>query len=303
MTTFPIKYTEPIYRPPAEASSLLIPVTIGCSHNRCAFCAMYRTKRFKVRTSDEINKDLRNAAKYLRERGQVCRKIFFCDGDALAAPFDLLASAAQGAQAFFPKLRRISLYASARNIMEKSIAELSELAQLKLNLAYAGLESGSDEILNLVSKGFSAQDMITASKKLQAAGWQLSLIVMLGLGGKALSKKHVQASAEVVSACAPTFLSFLTTVPVPETPYYERIEMGETQPLTSRELLEEMHAILEQTTPQPGTRIIFRANHVSNLFPLEGILPRDTEKLLSILKKWIAACPAGHYPSLDPRCL
>jgi radical SAM superfamily enzyme YgiQ (UPF0313 family) len=295
----PISYETPLYRPPAEAESLLLQVTIGCSHNRCSYCGMYRGKRYRVRTLPEITNDLEKAAEFCRRRGLPLRKIFMCDGDALAAPSETLEAAARRASELFPKLRRIGIYASVRNIIGKSVDELRRLSEHKLRLAYLGLESGSDEVLRLVEKGSSAAEAVEAAARLREAGWQLSLIVMLGLGGRALAKQHRLETARVVSAMSPEFFSLLTTVAVPGTPYHAITMRGEIEPLTVRELLEEMRDLLEGIEGREK-KIIFRANHVSNQFPLEGILPRDRALLLDTLEEWIRLCPEGVYPETDP---
>ena len=259
---------------------------------------MYREKAFRIRRLDEVERDLEIAASYYGKRGETVRKLFLCDGDALSAPSDIILSVLERANALFPGLRRIGVYATARNVLEKSDEELRLLRKQKLSIAYIGLESGSDEVLGSVRKGNTGREVIEAVGRLRQCDWQTSLIVMLGLGGRALSKRHREQTVEAVSQASPRFLSFLTTVAVPGTPYFRKIEKEELEPLTTLELLEEMHYLLKNICSQQS--MIFRANHVSNPFPLEGVLPKDRERLLSTLAAWIRECPAGVYPHSDP---
>lgn len=298
MLFFPIKYDPPVYRPPSEAESLLIPVTSGCSHNKCTFCGMYREKSYLVRPVPDILSDLEKALAFYQSRHIPVRKIFLCDGDALAAPMEVLVPVLERANELFPRLKRIGIYATARNILEKTDEELKALAQRKLNLAYLGIESGSDEVLRMVVKGNTAAEMKQASLKLMSSGWQLSVIIMLGLGGKKLTSIHSSETSKLISAIVPDFFSFLTTAPVPGTPYHAMIEKNRIEPLTTKGLLEEMRDILDNIVCEG--KIIFRANHVSNQFPLGGILPRDRAKLVDTLDEWISDCPEGSYPAIDP---
>ena len=300
---FPLTYAEPVYRPPSEAESLLLQVTIGCSHNACTFCAMYRDKRFTVRPLEDIRIDLQKAAGFFAASGyEAPRKIFFCDGDAHAAPTELLLAVLEETHSCFPKLQRVGIYASARTLLDKSTEELKALAAHKLNTAYLGVESGSDEVLELIHKKVTASEVIEACLRAREAGWKISSIIMLGLGGRELSAVHRRESAKVISLTAPNFLSFLTTTVVPGTPYARSIEKGELHPLTVRETLEEMHDLIRDIDPGAG-RIIFRANHASNLLPLEGILPRDRARLAETVASWTRSCPPDLYLSHDPRRL
>ncbi len=296
---FPIDYQTPVFRPPAEAYSLLVQVTLGCSHNRCLFCAMYKNKEYRVRRCEDIAAELESAAHFYRLHGEKVRKVFLCDGDALSAPTGLLVETLKRIHCLFPSVKRVGVYASARNVLEKTEEELTLLSSLKLSIAYLGLESGSDEVLKLTAKGNTAAEALEAAERLRRTGWQLSVIVMLGLGGRACIPDHRSETAKITSRMAPDFLSFLTTIPVPGTPYSALIDKGRIQPLTTRELLEEELFLVEHFEPA-GSKTIFRANHVSNQLPLEGILPRDRSKLAETLKEWISKCPAGHYPKQDP---
>ncbi|MBI2520334.1 MAG: radical SAM protein [Bdellovibrio sp.] len=282
MFDFPINYEAPVFRPPSEANSLLIQVTLGCSHNQCTYCGMYRTKKFQIRPIAQIKRDLEMAKSYFERYHISPAKIFFCDGDALAAPTDFLLECLHSVHAHFPNLQRVGIYATAMNILQKSDSELQSLSTLKLNMAYLGLESGHDEILKMVVKGNSAQEMIEASLKIKRCGWKLSTILMIGLGGKEMSGEHCLSSAEIVNKTSPNFFSYLVTTPVPGTPYHTMISRG--KPLTmlnEREELWEMRTILEHISEQQQNAIIFRANHVSNRVPFAGTLPRDRARLVA----------------------
>lgn len=296
----PIEYEGPVFRPPSEAASLLIQVTIGCSHNKCTFCAMYNKKKYRERSIQEISEDIYKARDWYQKIGEQPKRVFFCDGDALGADTSLLLKASHIVNNTFPELDRIGVYATCENILEKSVEELSLLSKNKINIAYLGLESGSDEVLSMIVKGNDSKEMVQASKKIIQAGFKLSVICMLGVGGRALSKIHCSETSKVVSQMSPDYFSFLTTTVVPNTPYHRAVEKKEIELLTTKELLQEMYAILSSITSINNQGIIFRANHVSNQFPLAGILPYDNQKLLDTLDKWIHQCPEGTYPDLDP---
>lgn len=287
----PIKYEAPIFRPPSEGRSLLIQVTIGCSNNKCTYCDMYRSKTYRVRSQVDIDADLEACFK----TGMVPDKIFLCDGDALGAPQEVLIATLEKINQLWPQVRRVGIYATAENILEKSEEELKLLASKKLSIAYLGLESGDDKVLHMIVKGNTALDMVEASLKIKRCGFKLSTIAMLGVGGRKLSKQHVRNTAKILSATAPQFFSFLTTFSVPGTPYHKMVERGSIEPLSSKELLIEMHDILEQATFDLNP-IIFRANHVSNMHPLGGNLPRDKNIILKTIASWINQTPEGVYP-------
>ena len=291
----PIQYDAPIYRPPSEWNSLLIQVTIGCSNNKCTYCDMYRSKKYRVRSFEEIQTDLIMAAKYYKQVGIIPEKIFFCDGDALGAPIELLVKCLDLVQTLFPNSKRVGIYATAQNILDKTPEELQLLNQKKLAIAYLGLESGDDQILHMIVKGNTAEQMLTASLKIKEAGFKLSSIVMLGVGGKKYSEQHVRNSAKMISATCPDYLSFLTTFAVPNTPYHRMVERGNIEPLTSKELLIEMRDILADCEVN-NANILFRANHVSNAKPIGGSLPSDKQQLIDVIDEWIANTPEGAYP-------
>jgi radical SAM superfamily enzyme YgiQ (UPF0313 family) len=254
---------------------------------------MYRSKSYRVRPQEEIDRELDACF----ASGMSPEKIFLCDGDALGAPQGVLVATLDKINTLWPKIRRVGIYATGSNILEKTEEELKLLSSKKLNIAYLGLESGDDKVLHMIVKGNTAAEMIEASLKIKKCGFKLSTIAMLGVGGKKYSKQHVENTARVLSATAPEFFSFLTTFSVPGTPYHKMVQRGSIEPLTSKELLTEMHDILKLANFDLNP-IIFRANHVSNLHPLAGNLPRDKDVILNQISKWINATPEGLYPEV-----
>ena len=291
MWNYPITYEEPVFRPPSEGRSLLIQVTIGCSNNKCTYCDMYRSKKYRERAFSDIEADIKKC----KSAGMSPDKVFLCDGDALGAPMELLEKTLLCLKEHFPDIRSIGVYATAENMLKKTDQELSRLHELGITIAYLGLESGDDKILHMIVKGNTAQEMIEGSLKVKKASIKLSTIVMLGVGGQKHSQAHIDQTAKVLSATCPHYFSFLTTFSVPGTPYHTMVERGLIQPLTSKMLFREMFEILDKAdfTQNP---VIFRANHVSNQFPLGGTLPRDKDKLVAAVKEWYELTPEGVYP-------
>ncbi len=282
MFAFPLQYQDPVFRPPSEANSLLLQVTLGCSHNQCTYCGMYRSKPFQVRPLNEVKLEIEKAKNYFARFKITPEKIFFCDGDALAAPTDFLLECLEQVNLAFPALKRVGIYATSMNMLEKSEAELRALSAKKMNMAYLGLESGSDRILKMVVKGNTADEMTEASLKIKSCDWQLSTILMIGLGGKEMSEEHTTESANIINSTSPNYFSFLVTTPVPGTPYHSMLSRGKPiTMLSEREELWEMRTILSQISKQQQNPIIFRANHVSNRVPFAGTLPKDRDRLVA----------------------
>jgi radical SAM superfamily enzyme YgiQ (UPF0313 family) len=293
----PINLEPPVFRPPSEGRSLLIQLTIGCSNNKCTYCDMYALKKYRVRSINDILLDIKKAHDFYQSKGKTPDKIFLCDGDALGAPMDVLIPTLDALNSVMPEIRSIGAYATAENILNKSEEELRLLSSKKLNIAYLGLESGDDQVLHMIAKGNTASEMLEASLKIKECGFKLSTIVMLGVGGRTFSKEHVLNTAKVIGETAPHFFSFLTTVAIPGTPYFKMVERGLIEPLTVKELLQEMHDILKLAEFKSNS-VIFRANHVSNMFPLAGVLPKDTAEILKTIKHWINETPEGIYPKI-----
>ncbi len=265
-----------IYRPPSEADSILIQLAVGCSHNRCAFCAMYVEKRYHVRPLDEVWEDVDTAARLHPS----ARRVFICDGDALSTGVETFAALCEHINARFPKLDRIAAYTNARDLLRCSPEDLRRLRALRFSLAYLGLESGSAAVLELIRKGASPEDMMEMARVARDAGIDLSAIVLLGAGGSALSADHIRGTIAVVNAMQPKYLSFLTAMIVPHTPLMTWTRQGTFEALTDRAILHEARAMLDGLDLR-GT--LFRMNHVSNLIALGGRLPVDKPTLLGQL--------------------
>lgn len=272
-----MRYHGTVIRPPSEADSCLLQITYGCSHNRCAFCGTYPDKPFQVRPLYEVLEDIAMASQRM---GDV-RRVFLCDGNALVLDIERLATVLDALSEAFPLLRRIGIYANARDILAKSPEDLATLRAKGLELIYLGLESGSDEVLRRVDKGATAADMVAAVIRAKEAGIRVSVIALLGLGGVDLSDQHADATAEVVNAMDPQYLSMLTLMLVPGTPLHRQWEAGEFRLPEPEELLGELRRVLAGTSGL--TRCVFRTNHASNYVPLAGTLSRDKQRLLDTL--------------------
>jgi radical SAM superfamily enzyme YgiQ (UPF0313 family) len=271
----------PVFRPPSEADSFILRVTIGCSHNRCTYCNMYRTVDFRVRTMDEIMAQINQAKGYK----DFIRRIFLADGNALVLATDKLLEILRALQENFPKLRRVSCYAGPNDILRKTPEELRSLSEAGLKLVYYGMESGDDEVLRHVNKGVTAQESIQAGQKIVAAGIKLSLMVIIGLGGKAGSRRHAHHTAQAVNAIRPTMLSALTLMMYRGSELRDEYERGEFEILSPVEIMGELHELIHAIDLPSEAHCLFRSNHISNYVALAGTLPHDKEKLLVDSKK------------------
>lgn len=269
-----MRYIGTVYRPPSEANSFLLQATIGCSWNHCTYCAMYRDKQYHVRPLDETLTDIAMAG---RQYGTQVRKVFVMDGDALAMGLDSWGPILQAIRCTFSKLRRVSCYATALNLLEKTPEELQRLRDLGLELLYIGPESGDDVTLKRIAKGASASDHVEASAKARKAGMKQSVIFLLGAGGVERSTEHALASAQLTTAMDPEFLSTLTLMPIPATPLYKLVESGRFVMPDVEELLQELRVIVAESNT---TNTVFRSNHASNYLPIGGRLPRDRAAIL-----------------------
>jgi radical SAM superfamily enzyme YgiQ (UPF0313 family) len=273
----PMRYEGTIYRPPSEADSYILQATVGCSWNACTYCAMYRDKSFRIRELDEILEDVRLARDDFGDRVE---KVFVADGDALAMPLEHWQPILAACRNAFPRLRRVSSYATAMNLLEKAPEELTSLKEQGLSLLYIGPESGDDLVLKKIAKGAGFEEHADAAAKAHAAGMKLSAIFLLGAGGIERSAEHAAASARLATAMDPRFVSLLTLTVVPSTPLATLEERGKFELPDVKGLLAEMRSFLAEASP---TNAIFRTNHASNYLPLAGRLPRDRDKLLALL--------------------
>jgi len=263
-----------VFRPPSEANSFILRVTIGCAHNRCTFCSMYRNVQFRARPISEIEPIITNTAR----RYPDLRRVFLADGNALVLSTEKLLEIIELLRTHFPKLARISCYGGPLDILRKSPEDLLRLKQAGLQMVYLGIESGDDDVLARVQKGVTADQMIEAGQKIIATGLKLSAMLVLGLGGRELTLQHARNSARVASAINPTMLSALTLMLHQGTPLRAEAEQGIFQPLSPYEFVLELKDLI--THLDMKTPCIFRSNHVSNMLPLAGTLPGDKKSLL-----------------------
>ncbi|WP_066501769.1 radical SAM protein [Abyssisolibacter fermentans] len=275
-----MKYEGIVYRPPSEAYSLIIQVTIGCSHNKCTFCNMYKSKKFRVRKIDDVIKDLIEA----RRNYKCVKRIFLADGDALILKNEELKKILVKIQELFPECERIGIYGSPKNILRKTVEELRELKQLGLGIIYLGIESGSDEILKCVNKGVSSSEIVKAGKKVVSSGIKLSVMIISGLGGKEKWKEHAEESARVLNEIDPDYFALLTLLIHPETQIYEDIKAGKVELLNPNEIMIETKHLIKNLKL---TNCVFRSNHASNYVALGGVFPKDKEIILKELEKAI----------------
>jgi radical SAM superfamily enzyme YgiQ (UPF0313 family) len=277
-----VRYEGPLYRPPSEADSLIVQATIGCSWNACTYCDMYRHKTYRVRPTAEILEDVALAAAAV---GEEVRKVFVADGDALAMTTDQWLPLLEAFRDSFPRLRRVSAYATARNVLEKTPAELTALGAAGLALLYIGPESGDDVTLQRIAKGADFAGHVDAARKAREAGMEISAIFLLGAGGVERSEAHALASARLASEMDPRFLSLLTLTVIPGTPQARLEDSGRFVLPDPPALLGELRTFIAEARP---TDAIFRTNHASNHLPLSGRLPRDRERLVALLDDALA---------------
>ena len=275
-----MRYEGKVFRPPSEARSLIIQATIGCSHNECTFCSMYKADKFRIRKTEEIIKDI-NAA---REDYRDINRIFLADGDALMIKTEELSNIIRYIKTVFPECERIGIYASPKSIMTKSIEELKELKKAGLSIAYLGLESGSDEILLDINKGATRDQIIKEANKLKDADILLSVTLISGLGGKEKWRQHAIESAKAINQINPDYLGLLTLMVEPDTILFNKVENGEFQLLSPKEVANETLILLENLNTDG---CIFRSNHPSNYISLKGTLNRDKDMMINQLKQAI----------------
>ena len=274
-----MRYEGVVYRPPSEGRSLIVQVTIGCAHNSCTFCNMYKDKKFRVRTMEEIMKDLLEAqAMY----GPYVRRVFLADGDALVMKTEDILTILKAVEELFPNAERVSSYGTAQDILRKSEEELKALAAAGLGIIYMGAETGDDEILKYINKGVTSAEIIAAGQKLKRCGLQSSITLISGLGGRGKVKEHARSCARLISAINPEYASFLTLRLYEDTPMYDDVVSGRFERITPDEIIDEMTEFL-QNVDSPGT--VFRTNHASNYVVLKGDFNRDIPAMLKQLEQ------------------
>jgi len=277
-----MRYEGMVIRPPSEANSYILQVTYGCAHNRCTFCGTYMDKPFRVRPTEEVLEDIALAQRRFPET----RCVFLADGNALVLDTELLGRILGALASAFPRLRRVGIYANARDVLHKTEAGLAALRQQKLTVVYLGLESGSDEVLRRVHKGITAAEMVEAVQKLKRAEMRTSVIALLGLGGKELSAEHARETARVVSAMDPEYFSMLTLMLIPGTELHRQWRQSTFELPEPEDLLGELRQVIAHCDGL--SRCVFRTNHASNYLPLAGTLSRDKAELLGAIDEAMA---------------
>lgn len=288
MTIVPIRYVEPVFRPPSEAESLILPVTDGCSWNKCTFCEMYAApqKRFSPRDEEEVLDAIRRCGERFADS---VKRVFLADGDAMTLSTRRLAAVLGAVRRDLPGVRRVSSYCLPRNLRRKSVEELAELKALGLSLVYVGAESGDDEVLARVNKGETFETAREALEKLGEAGIKRSVMILNGLGGQALSWQHAQKSAALMNAAQPEYLATLV-VSFPKGEARLRESFPAWEPLGVLGLMQEMELFLSELELN---RTVFRSDHASNWLILKGTLGADKPRLLQELRAAIAAPEAA----------
>ncbi len=277
-------YDTPVFRPPSEAESFILRVTRGCAHNSCTYCNMYRGVKFEKLSDDQI---MRQIAMAYSTDAEGVRRVFLADGDALVLPTERLLNILAVLKKYFPNLERVSSYAAPRDILAKSVEELTELRRAGLALLYYGMESGDAQTLKDIRKGVNDKQSIEAGKRVIAAGMKLSIMIILGIAGKEGSTRHALATAHAINEIKPTMLSALSLMLYRGSELKEQFERGEFHPLTPAQLMEELKLIMEHVDLPESEHMIFRSNHVSNYIRLAATLPRDKEQLLKDIDKSI----------------
>lgn len=274
-----IEYEGRVFRPPSEAYSLIVQVTIGCSHNKCTFCDMYKEKKFRVRKIEEVKQDFDIARRYYRNGVQ---RIFLADGDALMCRAEHMAEILRYIQQVFPECERVTSYGSPASILCKTPEELKMLHELGLQMIYLGLESGSDEVLKRIHKGETADEIVRAGLMVKEAGMKLSVTAIAGLGGDTLSQEHAVKTAEALSRMKPEYIGLLTLLFELETPLMRDWKEGRFHLLNPMEIAQETLTLLEHIDSEGS---VFRANHASNYVNLAGTLNRDRDKMIARLRE------------------
>lgn len=281
-----MKYEGDIIRPPSEATSLLLQVTVGCSHNRCTFCPSFKEKRFRIKSLEEIVEDLEFASRRIRQ----VDRLFLCDGDALIIPQKRLLEILEAVRMHLPGVRRIGTYGNAKSILRKSVEELRKLKEHGLGIVYLGIETGNEELLRKIRKGATYNQIVDAGRRVKEAGITLSATVLLGIGGIEKSTEHARDTARILTDVDPDFAGVLTVMIVPGTPLDEERKAGAFELPGTFDLLKELGVILS------GARFsncFFTANHASNYLPIRARMPRDREKVVRLIDEVVLRSDAS----------
>ncbi len=271
-------YEGNIIRPPSEADSIILQVTVGCSHNKCTFCGTYKGERFRIKDEAVIDQDIRYAARNL----SFLRRVFLADGDALIIPQPKLLWIFRRIREDLPWIQRVGLYGNAKSILRKTPEELQELRQLGLGIVYLGLESGDPQVLRDIRKGVGPEKLIEAGRRVRDAGLKLSVTALLGIAGRARSLEHARATGEVLSAMDPNYVGVLTLMVLPNTEVGQLARDGRFDLLEPKELLLELREMLAHTNLSRG---LFLSNHASNYLPIRVKMPADKDKALQMIDR------------------
>ncbi len=263
-------------RPPSEAQSILLQVTVGCSHNKCTFCGSYKEKRFRIKEWEIIYHDILFASRYMRRQ----KRLFLMDGDALIIPQRKLVPLIDTINEHLPWLERIGTYANAKSLKRKTVEELKVLQQKKLGIVYLGVESGDDRVLERIKKGATSRDYVEVAQKVKEAGIKLSVTVLLGIAGVKESLEHARKTGELLSLMDPDYVGALTLMLIPSTPLYEEYERGEFKMPDRYQMLRELKEMLKYTELSSG---LFISNHASNYLPIRVRFPYEKEEGLKII--------------------
>ncbi|MCR4725550.1 MAG: radical SAM protein [Clostridia bacterium] len=276
-----MQYEGMVYRPPSEAYSLILQVTIGCSHNKCRFCSMYKDKKFHIRQLEAILADLQECRAYY---GRV-RRIFLADGDALCLSNTKLLAILNAIRDLFPECERVGIYGRATDILRKTPEELKALKEAGIGIVYVGAESGDPEVLARMCKNATREQLIEGVRRAEDAGIAASVTFISGLGGRERWKEHAVASATMISEMRPSYASWLTLMLDPAAPVTKDIAEGKFELLKPLEVLDEMEVMLEHVELPEGVTCVFRSNHASNYLSLKGDLPADRDKMLAVVRQ------------------
>lgn len=260
-------------RPPSEAYSILLQVTVGCSHNKCTFCGTYKDKRFRIKDDRTILGDILFAAKYMKRQDRV----FLMDGDALIIPQKRLMWILDRIKEHLPWVRRVGAYANAKGIRMKTLEQLKELRENGLGILYLGVETGDEKLLKQIRKGTSAENLIAMGRKVREAGIKLSVTVLLGIAGRERSLEHARATGELLTRMDPNYVGALTVMLIPGTPLHDDYLSGQFELLNERELLMELREMITHTDLSRG---LFFSNHASNYLPIKARLPKGKQEAL-----------------------